>query len=735
MKKYTLYIMAVLALFASCSEEEVVKVTPTSGEEVKFSVGMDKVASRTLYGDLATDGKSIKVNWVDGDEITVYGTTCAVKRADYKVNTNGATDHNYADELVKTGAAGVQWGSDDNSDFYAIYPAVEGAFSEKDGVVTVTTKINEKQYANFELVDGVWKGTPFVNDVTDHGMENALMYAYANVNYSDNEGVVDLNFKPFSTVLKFTLAGWTVKDDSGLNLDLVSAEKVYVSKITLYAPDGSNVSGECDFSFTKGDNNVMTVAAEGGEYKTITLYPDYLAVGLNEKVEFYVFAIPQEYTMNSTDPWTVVVETSNFGTHSYAIRPTTAQTLVEGQIHNIGIPEIQVEKQFDLTEYRSGWMKYIPRNVYLSELSLPGAWYATNNDYQTTTTLSEQYAAGIRAFNIDCRSTADSYYTLASNVTVDNSTLSCAGTESVGLVGRGYSTGTPVLSALKTLSDLVGEHTDEYIVVVLTIAEKPFTSSSISHGTVNPSIVLQAIKTVLENTLLTNLYKEKITSETTVKDVLGKMIVKVNINTTAEKFTEYSSLPTYALLSQASMAADGTYISGDIVGGSFCDMQTATMYWGKDATGLRYYYHQAQRTLSDNASAISEVPNYSARELAINDIISQSKTIYDEGSHNGWFQLGIGGYQMDDSDDDEDRTTVASTLNTYVLDKINEKLSSSPSPVGLVLMNFCTDNTYQSVDLVDAIMTMNTKFYLNRNQEAEEWPDGNPFNPDAGEEQ
>ena len=82
--------MAILALLVSCSEEEIVKVTPTNGQEVKFSVSMDKVASRTLYGAVADDGKSIKVNWVDGDEITVFGTTCAVQQANYSQKRQAA---------------------------------------------------------------------------------------------------------------------------------------------------------------------------------------------------------------------------------------------------------------------------------------------------------------------------------------------------------------------------------------------------------------------------------------------------------------------------------------------------------------------------------------------------------------------------------------------------------------------------------------------------------------------
>ena len=45
----------------------------------------------------------------------------------------------------------------------------------------------------------------------------------------------------------------------------------------------------------------------------------------------------------------------------------------------------------------------------------------------------------------------------------------------------------------------------------------------------------------------------------------------------------------------------------------------------------------------------------------------------------------------------------------------------------MVLMNFCTNNTYKSEDLTNALITLNTKFYLNRDKTEDEWPNGNPL--------
>ena len=89
--------------------------------------------------------------------------------------------------------------------------------------------------------------------------------------------------------------------------------------------------------------------------------------------------------------------------------------------------------------------------------------------------------------------------------------------------------------------------------------------------------------------------------------------------------------------------------------------------------------------------------------------------------HDHWFQLGIGGSLGGDSP-----SGVSNVLNPYVTTVVTTKMDTDPSPVGIVLMNHCTttrtivDSNGQNrtaivgIDLVDAIIEMNGKFYLNR---------------------
>lgn len=56
----------------------------------------------------------------------------------------------------------------------------------------------------------------------------------------------------------------------------------------------------------------------------------------------------------------------------------------------------------------------------------------------------------------------------------------------------------------------------------------------------------------------------------------------------------------------------------------------------------------------------------------------------------------------------------------------------APSPVGIVLMNYCTATTSEygnGAALVNAILQMNGKFYLNRDPNGKEWPTGSTETP------
>lgn len=745
MRNSVLCLAGLALILGSCVKEELKQVTPAPGKEVRFSGNLgNNSTTRTVYGEETATG--IKVNWKNGDKVLVYGTNCVSGRdcAEYKVTNADANGNevlqNFANSLDKTGEFGVQWGMEgaEKCDFYSVYPSVNNGHSTSitpspDGRgVTVRAHIRPSQFCVFNANSDAtaYSGTPYDETYTDGTMPDAFMYAVTPDQDNGTE-VVNLRYTPFSTVLKFHFEGFTT------SLDLTSPY-IYLQKVILTAPDGVTVAGNFDVTIGKdgkvtshpvGDSEASNVI----EVNTILPGGSYVRLGKNMPIDFSIFTIPQD-GLSLSDTWNVVMQT-NAGNFRYKLKPITNNTgknanLVAGQVHKRNIPKLTITQKFTLDP--AVWMTQIPRNVYLSELSLPGSWYSVLEEYQGKgVDIATQYAAGVRAFNLDCRLTKET----SSSSTMR---LVCAGTDGVGTAGTDYNNGVLVLDKMKEIGNLIANHQEEYVVVVLTVAEKPMTRKPLIgatkvYGTVDPKQVLNAIATMLKDpSLASYIYDKPITPNTTVYDVLGKIIVKVNTNTSNFRADTYDNIPN-AMVSLASMAGGAGYTDyTDITAGVFNSMQVDTIYNNKEASGLKFYYHQAQKTY---ASGSTSSPNLDERHAAIDDITAQSRTIYENNLHNAWFQIGIGGYN---ANDDTDKLTIASNLNSYLLTKVQNKLLSqeglAPSPVGIVLMNYCTGDSSKGngAALVKAILEMNTMFRLNRDPAKPEWP--NQTNVDGGGE-
>ena len=741
-----------------------------------FNVGVNSTETRTLYGDVVYENSvatGVKVNWVDGDMISVYGTNSLEGREQgrYKVVTGSETGVGaYAENLEMIGDHGVQWGSNPKktSDFYAIYPsASDEPFTTNSGKVSVSASIRDEQKNVFtKSVDdnGVvtWAGTPYV-DVTANNtttksktMPDALMYAYRK-GVANGTTPVDLSFKPFATVLKFKLDGWT-------STGQLQDPTVYIQKITLTAPSGTKLVGDCTFTFSDGKPVLDNVSNASN---TIIINPviegaDFIPLNRNEKVEFSVFVIPPTgNTLVLNNSWSVTLE-STHGKFKYAITPkantTEAQlTLKAGQIHKINIPTLTVESRF--TYETIDWIESIPRNVYLSELSVPGAWYCGESGYQNNTNLTDQYNAGIRAFHIDCRL---SHVDLKEYNGKDDSDLKlvCAGTDKFENAGFTFVKGTLVSNRIQGIVEYlrqVESFKNEYIVIVLTIAEQAFKQTGINsgtYGTINPEKVLPAIASMLTtNGKAWGVYGytddttgKTINANTTLNDVLGKIIVLVNTNN--RKFTSYTSPSTLMAFSSMSSSDDS---ANNVEKGDFTIKNESEMYWGTSLTNpkLTLCYHFAQKTgtSTTNANPSNGVPTLKTRMNTIEEIIVQSQNMYypSDGTkslHNEWYEIGVGGYTGSGSS--INYTNVAKTLNKHLYELIDKKLNGKtitynnssyklePSPVGIVMMNQATNDSYYGPELIQAIIDMNGKFRLNRDETQEEWPDANKIPSDKG---
>lgn len=735
MKKNLTYILGVLFLMTSCIQVNFDDVAVNPGDEVSFSAALYRSATKTVYG--AEADNKVPVYWVNNDTITVYGAKCVEGRnqANYTistVNSDGTvgTNMDYALSINRVGEYGVQWGTE-ASDFYAIYPAAKGEFgTDGNSNVTVTTTVREGQKNMFKKVNNVWVGTPYIEDKNNPTMRDALMYAYTPATATSASKSVDLKFHPFTTVLKFKLEGFDgqVFDNTGL--------KAYVTKIVVTAPD--YIAGDCTFTFTNGQPT-----ASNGTSNKITIYPDYLPLEKDDDLEFYVFAIPYK-GMKISEDWSVTVETSNLGTFTYKIKPLEGSDkkadLTPGKIHKITVPKKTIELEGEVTLPADKWVEFIPRNVYLSELSIPGAWCCVpysngraeqNEQYQQNVSITNQYKAGVRAFHIDCR--------------ISNNLLVVAGTEGISnTTYKNYSVEQAIKDVLNALTS-----SKEYVVIVLSVAESAYDGSGTN--TVNPNQVLSRLNELIyklveidklpiytggEDGYFDNgsIKYKGVDANTTVKDVAGKAVIKINANTEGETLEEFYGP---ALISEASLATSNNTTS-NIVAGVFDDMETAEMFWGTKPSGLTFHYHHGQKTGASGSPSISQ------REQALRKIIAESDAVYMNGTHDAWFQMGIGGYITTGALfwKSDKASEVARQLNPYLLSLIETKLaggkidnkSTTPSPIGIVLMNFAAyqddseDDPYNSDELIDAIIRMNNAFILNRNPEFAEWPDGvNPY--------
>lgn len=789
---------------ASCVDEKFEEtIVPTPGEDVKFSATVeDGPETRTLYG--ADRADTIMVKWVNGDTISVFGTTGGQQKSLYTVLAQTATSNTpnendgqiYADDLQKTETYGVQWGTEETANFTAIYPSLGSSFP-KDGQIKSTINATQNyvfpadpkssvlegvDYGGTKVAIDLWEGTHFGKDALNPSMQNAIMYART-------EGVangsrVNFLFKPFATVLKFRFMGFNSS---------LSDPTVHVQSITVTAPSGYAIAGDFTLDVTgSGATATATATAAGNNTNSITLNTirpggGYLPLKKHQAVDFNVFTVPLDglkmggnVTKKTVDgkatytceyPWKITIKTAQHGTFTYNVIPNvdgittledgtytaTEFALAKGQIHKVKVPQLTVNGTVEW-DY-SKWITQIPKPVYLSELSMPGTWYSAHADYQNTTDLALQYGAGIRAFNIDCRMTyegSDWEADLSGNPGCYLSwsslgwvkyplRLAVAGTESSATAGLSYTKGDLVVDKLKEIASIIPEN--EYVVVVLSIAEKPMTRDPLlgdvySYGNVDPAQIIPEFVKIIKgeaedsdgNVVTTSalkLYTDKITSNTTVDDVLGHMIIKINTNNNGISSYTY---PTSSLVSFASMAmADYNNTTDNITDLSsdyYTKMQKAQMYWGNTTTDLTYYYHQAQRTTSgvnsyDDTGAISGtdysstyqvagVPTLQMRKDAIKNIVDKSTEIYDASTHNGWFQLGIGGYTKDSDSASNSQSDVATELNGYVQTLIKQKMESDPSPVGIVLMNHATDENGNGIQLVKDIVNMNGKFYLKR---------------------
>lgn len=742
MKKNLLYIAAAALALGSCSDENKEIIVPTPGEEVAFGVQLD-AETRTIWGDEVKDGTGhyFPIYWNSGDRIDVVSPQADKAFQTGKYEVSAGTNQNYATKITKIGETGVRWGDSETANFFAVYPAAEQGNSlvvrGTDVTASMTISSTQKNYITDSMVGN---GSTSATYKAYPEMDNDIMYAKK---YGAPSGTtVDLQFNPFATVVQMTL--------NGPETSISNAEDFYIQNVQLQAPAGVNIAGSFELKFDgSADADVTASVANGSNIINVspvrikdatdhTPLPN-MAFKSGDKMVLTFFLIPntdKNKPVSIGAGWRVNVQTSaGVFSRELKVEEGVNAQLLPGKVHQLpGFPPFNVDANWTFST--NSWLSTIPDNVYVSELSIPGAWYAwdgshtgkssifaswdKNEGYQiSTATIAALFEAGIRAFQVETRVG----FTGGAQRNLNSSTVVINGTGKNATLVDYYEEATALNDMITALQTQLEKYKSEFSVLAISYSD----GGSTSLGEDCKSIWINKLQAILSG--YSNIvYASEITPNTTIASVKGKIIVMINVDAEVEnKVTTWpNALFAYTNTSWAAETINSSLISPmkrAAWPGIGANVAIGTV--GANPNNMYLNYTLANRTYSGTGTAPAGMPNLENRKAAIRSLIENSDQVYAAKTHNAWYYIGAGGTYAKqlsgDSDDNGPQNLAGGTngLNAFLLDQIKSKVvNHKPSPLGLVFFNQCTGakDTYYGEDIVNEIIRMNNKFYLQREE-------------------
>lgn len=392
----------------SCSEDNSLNPEPAPikpGTEIRFGAKLDDkgVTSRTVYGEETVEGDKtvwpIYWNYPSPlDEVFIYSPQALTGRnqAKYQVKPEKA-DQTIASQIEKTGSFGIQASDASTYDFYGFYPASSVSSSKIADGTSIYGNLSPMQSVEFagtaESPTSVIPSTPDGTSayLTSPDMKNCIMVAEnKGVQVSDDTSV-NLIFTPFASVLDITLPGAQETNT------ITGSAICHVTSVDIVAD--APIAGDFSYDFntktiTFGDNktNEITVSTLG--YNT-----DNDLVGipmtLNNSLRLQAFILPNPDVKDIK----VVIHTSDSQVWTKTLNVTNFKV---SQIHKVILPKLKLnEDDFDY----SRWISQLDPRIYISELSLPGSTSSFsyklgegNSDRMQNLDLAQQFNAGIRVF-------------------------------------------------------------------------------------------------------------------------------------------------------------------------------------------------------------------------------------------------------------------------------------------------------------------------------------------------
>ena len=704
------YIAGSLACLLMAACQDTFKETPVepavTGDEITFGSSLTDIDTKTIYGDEpVTDdnGTYYPVTWEEGDQIAIYCPEASNGNMVYYKVTPDENDASTSSAVTKVNPdqAGLQWGQAEEHHFSAFYPA-DRIVGLQNGKITATIPVQQTPVS--------WKSTP--NDAggtTYTGVANtdyAFMWAY-NTHKKSQGGDVALNFKPWVTIL-----------DVEINGPETAGAKIKMSAVQLVSTTGETLNGQFTMDFTAVENNraAYPTYEQAGEPHatrsmiTIQLYDqslndgkgDFITLKHGDKIVVRFYLLPKDTNYDTSARQDLQLRVTPYNS-AVLVRTLNAAAGSEEGTQKGGILAHKVNKVILPSVSQTGpnyWMSSLDPNIYVTELSLPGSRMSSLTEangastiYQDQT-ISEQFINGVRAFYFQTAYDNDGGLGVVRPVDY-NLYLAVNGRrlERLNTYIKNIADG---LAAAEDAGK-----TNEFAFVLLSW-------SSIS-GASNSKNWMTAVEEELKemgNNSQYRLYTAEITPNTTIDDVKGKIIVKVNYNNKdmGNSLGVNAGVPAMFAVWDAYYCPDGN----DLRWGTSNADAKATMKWA---------YQEVTTVGPGGQTTLEDKKNY------VNQMFESSIDSYQNNSaHDMWFMNDCGGslvgnvtgdYVQGRYDSDENNAGVrdlTEEMGYYVTDLLQNR--TEDATLGVVYVNFANPENPYSGNLIQTIINNNFNFQL-----------------------
>ena len=704
------YIAGSLACLLMAACQDTFKETPVepavTGDEITFGSSLTDIDTKTIYGDEpVTDdnGTYYPVTWEEGDQIAIYCPEASNGNMVYYKVTPDENDASTSSAVTKVNPdqAGLQWGQAEEHHFSAFYPA-DRIVGLQNGKITATIPVQQTPVS--------WKSTP--NDAggtTYTGVANtdyAFMWAY-NTHKKSQGSDVALNFKPWVTIL-----------DVEINGPETAGAKIKMSAVQLVSTTGETLNGQFTMDFTAVENNraAYPTYEQAGEPHatrsmiTIQLYDqslndgkgDFITLKHGDKIVVRFYLLPKDTNYDTSARQDLQLRVTPYNS-AVLVRTLNAAAGSEEGTQKGGILAHKVNKVILPSVSQTGpnyWMSSLDPNIYVTELSLPGSRMSSLTEangastiYQDQT-ISEQFINGVRAFYFQTAYDNDGGLGVVRPVDY-NLYLAVNGRrlERLNTYIKNIADG---LAAAEDAGK-----TNEFAFVLLSW-------SSIS-GASNSKNWMTAVEEELKemgNNSQYRLYTAEITPNTTIDDVKGKIIVKVNYNNKdmGNSLGVNAGVPAMFAVWDAYYCPDGN----DLRWGTSNADAKATMKWA---------YQEVTTVGPGGQTTLEDKKNY------VNQMFESSIDSYQNNSaHDMWFMNDCGGslvgnvtgdYVQGRYDSDENNAGVrdlTEEMGYYVTDLLQNR--TEDATLGVVYVNFANPENPYSGNLIQTIINNNFNFQL-----------------------